>query len=1324
MRTTGTTASFKMGDILGSLKEVQGHGKDILTTAAEIEKLLNDGLNWMFKDDRLSGMKDSVVDLLETLRAQPEFIDLDFLKNILGTLKETIEGALGGISIPSFDADLSTVLREMKKALPDDIPGVDLSDLKSKLESIIDKLTDSGISHRVLKDNPALTAVRDSPVATQTGKPPLAERGKSQPPAAAQESQFDKALKDLLTKSELSSLMDPMPGKIEQAMADSGIMLEFEEQLTAIQNALTNTKPLNMDVVVTELAKVAKALGAAVIDLIKSIIEIIVELIKKIYDQIQSLGEELSAQIKNTLAQLKLGEIKNVGPFTLPAILLAIPITLVAKLTNSDPLDFSGMLQDAYDVRQHPKFYGSTQWIDGGRAFVLGGIQAYGLKDDSKYTFKFELASRFAGLGAGVAAQVFSTPEYFHSEKKVDEKDFPTQIWEYQLFLLAWGLFGIVMYGINEKVVPKEQRKIWNITEAVLNIAFEIAHLGLFIEQFIREEAEDERVSSTDRRLGAASIIDPLPGIIGSVFSLIALFTASLRDPKFHIDAVRSAAGAIQKAAAVSGKNSLGEKLNLQSKKFQATGAIHNAFAAATTLLAPNGAIKNAFDRADHLLTGQGVGTLRNALNNVKTGLNDPRFQTNFNTVASRVDAINQLIVPTRNAFDAMALDIETLNNAIQKLPENVLLIIVEQWKVEDEFDAADKSLATAIGYLDDPKPFLQARRVLAPAQPGQGAPGAGFRAIDPFYNELNNAFTSFRQPFNQKLQGAAQAAQQSAGLIGNLAQALNPLNKPVGSIGENLDAIRTSSISFDNAFTVLLNDKSPNAIVNNIQNIRALRDRFKTDLQNTAPRMDHLINANNSDLRELENRAGTMAGALNKNGLDQLAGYANLLKLVNPGQSGPYPGGVKNIREIREEIADARKQCTAFTADLEAKVMQQIVAVDEKLGSTQTACDNFLTFLNTNDVLPNAAQKNALVQKVQAMRTHVQTAKANLNLAGIQQNKQQADNAITQIEAALNSPAFLLAERELAENQAVGLILQEAAGILAFNQAGDRNTLNKPLELVRTANQDLEEIKSDNTLNAGALPKNKLKSKVAAIDKGLQNLEKKGSTKQAVRRGSTHAINAIPLTLNLLLKAAYGGLNWWKANYPPPEVESFNLEPGASPKLVAKLVQSKDGTTAMLEVTGIAWHKKDGDGNWLALQNDSADKKEITLSWDDLAYPIRVKLYYAHGYTTFEYRLIALSSDTIREDADTSSAVSIGIIRVAYPEGTIYKAANLELLGADKDFFQIVDVDNKPELQLKAGVAIDFEKKASCQIAIKATDPNKPAFSFKQEFIIKILQA
>ncbi|MBK8968106.1 MAG: hypothetical protein IPM36_15860 [Lewinellaceae bacterium] len=1324
MSANGKTASFEMGGILDSLKGVQGQGKDILQTAAEIEKLLNDGLNWMFKDDRLSGIKDSVIDLLETLRAQPEFIDLDFLKNILGTLKETIEGALGGISIPSFDADLSTVLREMKKVLPEDIPGVDLSDLKANLESIIDKLTDSGISHRVLKDNPALTAVRDSPAATQTGKPPLAERGKSQAQPAAQESQFDKALGDLLTKSELSTLMDPVPGKIDQAMADSGIMLELEEQLTALRNALTNTKPLNMDVVVTELAKVAKALGAMVIDLIKSIIEIIVEVIKKIYDQIQSLGEELSTQIKNTLTQLNLGEIKNVGPFTLPAILLAIPITLVAKITNSDPPDFSGILQDAYDVRQHPKFYGTTQWIDGGRAVVFGSIQAFGLKDDSKYSFGVELASRIGGLGAGVAAQVFSTPEYFHSEKKVESKDFPTQIWEYQLFLLAWGLFGIVMYSINEKVVPKEKRKIWSITEAVFSIAFEIAHLGLFIEQFRREEVEDERVSSTDRRLGVASIIDPLPGIISAVFSLIAMGTASAREPKFHIDAVRSAAGAIQKAAAVSGKKSLGEKLNLQSQKFQANGAIHNAFTAATTLLAPNGAIETAFNRAGHLLTTQGVGTLRNALNNVKTGLNDPTFQNNFNAVANRMDAIGQLIVPTRNAFDAMALDIETLNNSIQKLPENVLLIIVEQWKVEDEFDAADKSLATALGYLDDPKPFLQARRVLAPAQPGQGAPGAGFRAIDPFYNELNRAFTSFRQPFNQKLQGAVQAAQQSAGLIGNLAQALNPLNKPVGSIGENLDAIHTSSISFDNGFNVLLNDKGPNAIIRNIQNLRALRDRFKAELGKTAPRIELLITGNNSDLKQLENRADIMAGTLYKNGLNQLAGYANLLKLVNPGQSGPYPGGVKNIREIREEIADARQQFTTFTADLEAKVLQQMQAVDEKLGSTQTACANFLTFLNSNDVVPNAAQKNTLVQLVQALTTRIQTAKANLNLAGIQQNKQQADNAIAQIEAALNWPAFVLAEAELSENQAVENILNEAAGILAFDQAGDRTTLDQPLELVRKAKQDLEEIKSDNTLNTGALPKNKLKSKVAAIDKGLQNLEKTGSTKQAVRRGSTYAINAIPLVLNLLLKAAYGGLNWWKANYPPPEVELLELMPGPSPKLIAKLVQSKDGTTAMMEVTGIAWHKKDGDGNWLALQNDSADKKEITLSWDDLTHRIRVKLYYAHGYTTFEYRPIALHSDTIEEKVNTSSAVSTGIIHVAYQEGTIYKAANLELLGTDKDFFQIVDVADKPELQLKAGVAIDFEKKDSYQIAIKATDPNKPDYSFTEEFTIKILQA
>lgn len=1351
MSNTGTTASagFEMKEVSGFLKEIQGYGGEILETAGEIERLLEDGFSWVLNEERLKDMKASMKLMLEELAAQPDFIDLEGLKPIVEGMKTQVEEALGGISMPSFDLDLGDMLQEMKKMLPDVVPGIDLSEIKPKVESIVDKLTDSGVSYRVLKDNPALAVNRGKPDPTQTGKPALKDRGKSSPPARAPESPFDQALKNFFSKPELTALLDPLPGRIEQAIADSGIMLEVEEQVQALQRTLTDTSSLSLDLIITEIAKIANVLSTKAIDLIKGIIDIIVDSIRDIYEQVKKLGDELSGPVRDILKMLNLGEAPEIGTFTLPAILLAIPATVFSKITKTDLPDFSGILQMAIDVETQAKAYGGVQFTDGAVSFLFG-IVDFNLDDDNKYKFPVSLAGGTCALILAGLAQIFSVPALRNvdeNKRKGATYDLPTFIWDYQLLMLLWSTLMLIGNILAEK--GSEKWKKVNFVDPMGTLLAEVIHLGLFIVQFVKEQKEDEQLASTDLRLGVASLIDPLPGLIRSSVKLFTLATEPFSKPKAQIDTINSAVDAIGRETAVNVAGSVGDKMNLQRSRLLAAGDIRRAFEAAQGLLAPNGPIKAGFNGTLPKLTQSGAQTLEAALNEVKTRLGVPStIEADFNTAAGELPAMEQKIATCLAEFEKVNPAIPKVRNALPLLSDPSLSQSMRDKLLSfvNHFDAAKHSILIVKVSLEQLKKeggaLHQARDILLPG-PGPHLPntiGAVLADLDTFHNQLKAGLQTFGPLLDTQLATANRAAtdalQSVGGAFDTLKEALRLQNRSNGSIGKSLADIEGSLVAFKRGLEVMANDQASNAIETRLPNVIVLKDGFLQELNQPAPLFQALINSN---LNGLENVARTVAETLSNEGdTDFARTYQKLLKLLDPERSARRHGETKGIGHIREAfikaIADANTQLEDFQAGLENDIATEMRKAGRQLNKAESSLKGIL------ELIPNPIrdEHKSLKKEVDQIIALTKAVKASANVEDEKKNAKQRAEAI---KTEINKPEF---GQRLSAAGPMGSILSNAANTLAFDQ--NKNTLQEPLQLIegnRGMLPALQEIVDSLTINRGRT-QNTIERKIASINKGVQNLQK-AATKKArkKKKESSKGWAALSLGSTLLLKSAYAGLNWHKANHPSPEIEKIVLDPSDPPKLTATLKQIEGESK---DLKNIKWEGKDGDnwklldGTWIK-KNTNVDKSAITLkSLSELTPTIRAKLYYKHGYVSKELHIgsippnaIALSSNAIREDEDTTSPVPIGALTVTGLEGTAYKAADLSLSGEDADEFQIVDINNTPTLQLKAGTTLNYEGKKAYQIIITAIDPKeiplstaddaeKKHLSYNKDFTITII--
>lgn len=1365
-----TNGSFEIGDILDFMKEVTALGGDILTTAEEIEDLFEKGFDQFLDGSQLVNMQVSVLAIFDEIIAQPDLIDPTALQNIISKVRVTIEEAIGGASLPSLDIDFSDALLEVQKIFPEDLPGIDLTQLKPIVDAVIDTLADSGLSIRFVRDNPALDAEVGNPsgVATSASQAPIEGRGQSSAPVKALDSAFETLLEDFFNTSSITVILEGLPDQIETAVADAGIMLILEDHLLALKDTLKNAAPLTLDLVISEFGELANALGTAALEVIKNIIAIIIAEFNNIYTEIKTLGlqdeepydgslaQRFGEQVNGLLGLLQLGEVDRPGIFTLPAVFFAIPLTFVSANSDWELPDFSNIIQDTYDITNNAALYGANQIADG-VASTIFSIAGANMADNHKSRLTLELIEKIWGVLSGAFSQVVSIPTDYEVGGDPADKDLTVIIWEYQWFMVAWSFFLVPWHYVKKKRL--QQHPIAELLEPLSGFLLETIHLILFSIQFDRELKEDYRVSSRDERIGAASILDPIPGLFGSFFTLIGMGTEPFSNPNTPGKAIENAIDTIQETVATAGPNTAGDVLSQLITEIQADGNLRTLYTNAANRLAAAeaGSIQAVFDGLDPTLRGNGAGTLGEAINNVKTDLTIMTIGTNstdFTAAEDQLELTQQLLAEAVIAFNPLypPLDIamglwEGLQNTFatphtSDVETLINLVDIFTTHIDEAYAALDDANDTLIDLQADTGDLAEAKIQLDPTSAAVATLGitlANARtALDAYRTELDRRLDNFNRELQNKLMEVRPLSNQTAQLDQVIA-ILTPQNTNANSIGRLLFDTHNSLEDIRTSLQNMLNSQASNAIELGVSGLQDLNTNFTAELGQLTQLFSQVID---NELTPLRASANTLADTLRQDGNQAFAtAYRNLLNSLDLAHTEVLAAGIQGITALKEVLAQAidttltaaRQRLEAFDEDVEERVLGEITVADNKLAAAKDLLPQILARLDGLSPHPDATtQRNFIEFRAKMAETEGPIDTAVDKLVPIQEEGAEARAAIVHIQNAIadqNAGGFQhqLAgvDASLSAGGTVGTFLQNASQDLAFVN-GAKADLEAPFTQIDAIKKAIVSLKDK--ISMGGVPARMIEKKVIAIVENLNKLESISSKKdKRKKREDSKFITYVPIVSTFLIKMAYGGLNFWKAGHPSPEIASIESDPPGSLTLLAEL---KDiGSTNYSDQTNIGWEKKQNE-KWESLLADGVFQNSITLSLEDLAHDIRARVNYPPGFSSTPFSVpnlapvdIELTPNAIIEDMDVSSPVDIGIISVIDPNGTTYTENELTLSGADVASFQIVDTIEGSMLQLKAGTNIDFDTRANpfFELLITATDPDDSSLVFIKSFQIDL---
>jgi len=1231
------SVGFEMKDILDFLAEMGSNGSDILDNAKEIETVLEEGFEWILDGDRLKDMGTSIKEMFTELAARPNLINMDFLAQIVQDMEGKIEEAIG-VPITNFDQNFSEVLKKMKEMLPNDLKDENLKNLKDQVESIIDKVSDTGISVRVLTDNPALTAE------TPSVKTPLEQRSTSAEQTPPPDGEFDKILKDFFeTNQNLTDKLDLLVVDIKKAIADSSIMLEIEDHLLSIKGTLTETKPLTLEVFFTEFANLTNAVGTQLLAILEKIIELIVSAFKKIYNEVEVNKDKFSAPITNLVNLLNLGQIQTPGIYTIPSILVSIPVTIGFKIAQTGVPGFPSFPQ-AYSIHQHPKFYGSNQIADGVMALIFGGADLK-LKENSNKRFWFGLVEKIWTLMTGAIAQLTSVPDFYISSKDVNEKDFPTKIWEYQWFQGVLVPFILmVSYVFQEKIVDDDRKKKWmEFSDPLIVLTLELIHLVLFIIQYEKERTEDEEVLSRDKRVGAASIIDPLPNIIGSLFSIYRLTFDPFNDPVSQGDIIISSIEKIIAKVEAEGEDSIGKKLTDQRAKLISTpsteGALRTAFKNANNHFVgdTNGKIKFEVNEVEELLTKTEEGTLAYALSDLLNNkLNITSIGTNeqdFKSIEDTLGTFQEPIGACNNKITEVNFMIPNLDEAwndVKKL-ESLTSSSNEVKSVERKIKSFKNDLASAARHINDIdkvfKKFHPKNEYLDIAKRALNPNSLEQKTIGKSLQNARTVLTAFQEPLKQKVVEYKKLLDQiktysdQGAAMNTLVDDLDPQNTN-GLIGSKIEKAKAKLDSFKTPLEAMIaeNENNSSAISQNITNVQNHLQNSKNELNHLQEPLDTIIDG---QLKTLSSHALGISDALNKkNNAKNLLVYGKLLR-DSEVTSNTSTHGINKIKddfsnELESAIKEAKGKIEEFVKEFK-KVLEYVKATDTKLSDAISALEEIpnLTAKFNDSVTGSDIEKlyalgmlRKFDKKAAAILTPLKAAKTNLDL--IEQTGLVVTNKANGIINSVGDGSSFIntikcIKSSLSTGGSVGQKLEDIYGKINFSQA-TQDELKRPLKLVQELIGEMNNIRSSVDIN-----NDPLKKELSNIDKGLIKIQKIGNKKESRKKVENSKFFIwVPMALTASLKGAYGGLMWDVGLKPAPIFEDFEFNP-------KKLTLT---TTITGEYNTLTWEKEE-EGVWTVIDDQS--QPSLPIVWEYLVNPIRVKVTYAHGYAKAEPKAIPI---------------------------------------------------------------------------------------------------
>lgn len=559
-------------------KVMKENGEDIIETTEAIETLFADVLSKLTADGKIEGMADDIReginDFLEALEGE-DFFNADTIKNTFSGIVDQAKDALDIDLGLGFDKD--DILQSFKDLVPDTafppelekalkpvkdfLDNFDMSDIKIRLKTISEPVAKPGSQAQ----SATLAGLSQATIASNFNISPPAGTNISTPlpPSSSQaelDSLFDKIVTEITSVfSTKESLFTGILDKLEQTITESGFFMELETRREAFIKSLTSSGGSITKILDAIATLIAETLSHA-IRTILAILESILTELKEFLQMIQGLiGKETGSVVSSLFEQFG---VQGFSPtlFSLPALLISIPLTLITKALTGEKPSFPDVFQDeAQEITNHNnKVYGSMQLIK-----VIGPVFntiAERLKDTSMLKLVLDVIGNLWGPFFDFIAQLHSEPLHpsFKSDRgqhiaDLHERFFGHKIWQFQwVYNVAWSILaaGVNFWAGFEKrryetrnkrrSYPADRKALMEKlnfgTDIILpgcQAAFEIIHFGMFT--FLlhlenkAEEAENagatpeelkDMVPSNDSRLQAGYMMDAIPGIIGGFVSL------------------------------------------------------------------------------------------------------------------------------------------------------------------------------------------------------------------------------------------------------------------------------------------------------------------------------------------------------------------------------------------------------------------------------------------------------------------------------------------------------------------------------------------------------------------------------------------------------------------------------------------------------------------------------------------------------------------------------------------------------------------------------------------------------------------------------------
>ncbi len=516
-----------ISDFAGAIKE---NGDDIIGTTKEIERILNEFLEYLTNDVNLglikSGVQTSLDTLLGTLEAG-EIFNVDDLKNKFETVVEDISLAINIDLKKSFDPD--DILKTITDIIPTETFPEELGEFYTTLKEFFSNIdvSEIRIGAKIINDPvpkvnvPTEDTTTNQNASIDQSSGPTSFGSEATDPAL--ETLFNDFIANVTTKiTNESSLIERILGNFEQAVIESGFYNDLEEKkeefiITVTSDGITISKILEavsqllLDLIESAIKAILAALDSLIVDL-----QEIFTFIKDVL-LITETGESSAGSVVNSIFDQF--DIDDYQPslISVPAFLLSIPFTFFTKAVG---YDLQSLTDFSLNDNENNKINGSLQISK--TILPVIGLGSYRLSKNYKKTaIGVEMGGDVIGLTFDILGQLFDQPD-------LEDLDSLETIFWYLQWAKVGTDFSNMLYkvyvdskdlnntNIETNTSSTLHHKVDDRTKKILYLktGLEFLNLGFLIVLDNSDEGKE------DSRLRIGYYLDALPGILDGILSI------------------------------------------------------------------------------------------------------------------------------------------------------------------------------------------------------------------------------------------------------------------------------------------------------------------------------------------------------------------------------------------------------------------------------------------------------------------------------------------------------------------------------------------------------------------------------------------------------------------------------------------------------------------------------------------------------------------------------------------------------------------------------------------------------------------------------------